>query len=316
VPAAGRHVVDHNHKSFRIVSPHQRRELRELLRVRGSGAEPILPDLAEAGAVHPRDNLREALAEAIRTPAVSARDIRYGHASQRGDPTLSWEDFKGLDCYVGGDLADKDDLTALVLAAIDKAGRLLVKPRFFLPEAVLDHPDHAEGKGPTPYRTWQKQGHLILTPGDWVDHNEVEKLIRDWIGSLGVRQVTFDQFAAGQAMASRLNEDLASPDAPIAGILHKSAPNVTDPAKDLEARVKAGPKRLRHDGNPVMDWCASNVVVSRRVDGSIIPKKEAPMSRQKIDGIDAAVNAIAPMVKPPAPDDGLEGYLASLKRAA
>jgi phage terminase large subunit-like protein len=232
------------------------------------------------------------------------------------DPTLSWDDFKGLDCYVGGDLADKDDLTALVLAAIDKAGRLLVKPRFFLPEAVLEHADHAEGKGPAPYRTWQKQGHLILTPGDWVDHNEVEKLIREWIGSLGVRQVTFDQFAAGQAMASRLNEDLASPDTPIAGILHKSAPNVTDPAKDLEARVKSGPSRLRHDGNPVMDWCASNVVVSRRVDGSIIPKKEAPMSPQKIDGVDAAINAIAPMVKPPAPDDGFEGYLASLKRAA
>jgi hypothetical protein len=38
------------------------------------------------------------------------------------DPTLSWRDFDGLDCWAGGDLADKDDITALVLAAFDRQG--------------------------------------------------------------------------------------------------------------------------------------------------------------------------------------------------
>jgi phage terminase large subunit-like protein len=229
------------------------------------------------------------------------------------DPALDWSDFDGLECCIGADLADKDDITALALAAIDAEGRLLLKPLFYLPEAVLRHPDHAEGKGPAPYRTWQAQGHLILSEGDWVDHNVIEAQIREWIARFSVRKVTFDQFAAGQAMASRLNEN---PDDPVAQILHKSAANVTDPAKDLEARVKAGPEKLRHDGNPVLAWMASNTVVSRRVDGSIIPKKETPMSPNKIDGIDAAVNAIAPMVAPPEEDNGLDGYIASLARSA
>lgn len=210
-----------------------------------------------------------------------------------GDPALDWSDFEGLDCYVGGDLADKDDITAVVLAAIDTQGRLIFKPKFWLPEAVLAHPDHAQGRSPAPYRAWAAQGHLHLTPGDWVDHGEVERQLREWLQRFSVRRLTFDQFAAAQLMASRINQDAGEP---LAEVLHKSAPKVTDPAKELEARVKAGPARLRHDGNPVMNWMASNVVVSRRIDGSILPKKESPMSANKIDGIDAVVNAIAPML--------------------
>lgn len=218
------------------------------------------------------------------------------------DPSLSWDDFKGLDCFAGGDFADKDDITALVLAALTPDGQLIMKPRFWLPSAVLDDPAHADGSGPAPYRTWVQQGHLELTEGDWVDHGEIEDVIREWNDRFSLRRVTGDQFAAFQQMASRLNADLAPPDNPLAWILHKNAKNVTDPAKELEARVKSGPAKLRHDGNPVMDWMASNAVVSRRTDGTILPKKETQDSANKIDGIDAAVNAIHPMLAVLAPE--------------
>lgn len=215
------------------------------------------------------------------------------------DPGLDWKDFEGLDCYIGGDLADKDDITALALCAIDKAGRLLVKPRFWLPEAVLRHPDHAQGRGGAPYRTWSNpellDPYLRLTPGDWVDHGEVENTVREWLDRFRVRKVTFDQFAAAQLMATRLNEDYGTPEKPIAQILHKNAKSVSDPAKDLETRVKAGPDKFRHDGNPVLTWMASNCVVSRRRDETLLPTKESQMSPNKIDGIDAVINAIQPL---------------------
>ena len=224
-----------------------------------------------------------------------------------GDATLSWDDFKGRDCWIGCDLADKDDITAAVLAAFDDAGRLIFKPRFWLPEAVLASPEHGEGRGSSQYRSWSRGDDppMNLTPGDWVDHGEVEKTVREWIETYSVRRVTFDQFAAGQLMASRLNEDLATPDRPLAYILHKKAANVTDPAKDLEARVKSGPSRLRHDNNPVMNWMASNACVARRRDETLLPIKESQMSPNKIDGIDALINAIHPATvlieeKPPA----------------
>jgi len=185
-----------------------------------------------------------------------------------------------------------------VLAAFDAHGRLIFKPKFWLPTAVLMQPEHAEGRGPAPYRTWSQGDDppLILTPGDWVDHNEVEKTAREWIDRYSIRKVTFDQFAAAQAMASRINEDLGTPDNPLAQILHKKASAVTDAAKELEARVKGGPSRLRHDSNPVMNWMASNAVVSRRRDETILPIKESQMSPNKIDGIDALVNAIHPAI--------------------
>ena len=230
------------------------------------------------------------------------------------DPTLDWKDFEGLDCWVGGDLADKDDITALVLAAFDAQDRLIFKPMFWLPEAVLESPNHAEGKGPAPYRTWVKQGHLHLTPGDWVDHNVVEAKAVEWIEGYGVRKATFDQFAAAQAMASRINENHG--DGALAGILHKKASAVTDPAKELEARVKSGPSRLRHDGNPVMNWMASNVVVSRRRDETLLPIKESQMSPNKIDGIDALVNAIQPAITPTETDAGMGDFFNSLAGAA
>jgi phage terminase large subunit-like protein len=212
-----------------------------------------------------------------------------------GDAALRWDDFDGLDCWIGGDLADKNDITALVLAAFDAEGRLIFKPKFWLPEAVLQRPDHAEGRGPAPYRTWSRGGDppLILTPGDWVDHNVVEAQAVEWIERYAVRRATFDQFAAAQAMASRLNEEYGGE---LAQILHKKASAVTDPAKELEARVMSGPTRLRHDANPVMTWMASNAVVDRRRDETILPIKESQMSPNKIDGIDALINAIAPAV--------------------
>lgn len=212
-----------------------------------------------------------------------------------GDPALDWSDFEGLDCWVGADLADKDDICALHLAAFDTSGRLLLKPKFWLPSAVLDHPDHAQGSGPAPYRTWAEQGHLTLTDGDWVDHNEIERTIREWIDRFSIRKVQGDQFAAFLQMASRLNED-CDPDRPVAAVLPKNPKTFTDPAKELEARVKSGPTRLRHDSNPVMDWMVSNAVVTRKLDGTILPKKESQSSPNKIDGVDSAITAMHPMV--------------------
>lgn len=250
---------------------------------------------------------------------------------------LGWDDFHGLECTVGADLADKDDITAVVLIGQHEDGKIVVKPKFFIPSAALIRETQSD-TGQSTYGVWaghnggppldedeleglpplfeldddgkpiwdkplkelppEWQGDLLTTPGDFVDHNTVEMFIRWLVATQSVRKITFDQFAAAQLMASRLNEDLGSPDEPIAAVLHKSAANVTNPAKELEARVRAKDpaKHIGHDGNPVMTWMVSNAVVTRHVNGTIIPKKESPESANKIDGVDAMINAIAPLV--------------------
>jgi phage terminase large subunit-like protein len=283
-------------------------------------ANPLL------GAAVQLDELRQYAIEAQNSPSAEGEfktkrlNLWIGAASAWlnvgqwiacGDDTLRLRDFRGLDCYIGTDLSDKDDITAIVLAALDRGGRLLLKTWFYLPEEVLTRPGAAEKDQQALYRQWKEAGKLITTPGDFIDHRVIARKISRLKRALAVHKATGDQYV-WPVVASGLNEEHDDGDG-FAVVLPKNAKNCSTPAKDLEARVKAGPRQLWHDANPVMTWMAGNAVVDRRVDGSILPKKEKPMSPNKIDGIDAAVNAIAPMTLPPE-DDGpdIDSYLASV----
>lgn len=211
-------------------------------------------------------------------------------------------DFRNLDCYLGADLSDKDDVTSMVLVA-RRGEQLLMKSWHWLPEEALKRASQTERENVTLYQQWRAQGALFVTAGDWIDHNKIERHIRRLKNALNIKRLTFDQFSAAQSMAVRLNEDFGDGDNPFAVILPKNARNVTDPAKDLEERHKVGQKLLLHDGNPVMTWMAGNVVVTRHVNGTIIPKKPDQDSKAKIDGIDAAVNANAPLMEAPVNDE-------------
>jgi phage terminase large subunit-like protein len=54
--------------------------------------------------------------------------------------------------------------------------------------------------------------------------------------------------------------------------------------------------KFRHDGDPCLKWMASNTVVTRGVNGSILPKKERQESPNKIDAIDATIMGLAGMI--------------------
>lgn len=256
------------------------------------------------------DELREYAIEAKENPGQQAEfatkrlNIWLGAASAwlnvskwtaRSDPTLRLRDFRGLDCFLGADLADKDDITAVALCAIDRDGRLLIKTWFFLPEAALERDNQSEKETVDLYKQWKDGRWLWTTPGDFVDHKRVQRLISRLKRSLGAKKLHGDQFAGMQIMASGLNADFSDGEAAFAEILAKNAKNMTDQAKDLEARVNAKADLLRHDGNPVMTWMIGNAVVEHKVNGSILPKKEKPNSQNKIDGVDALINAMKPM---------------------
>lgn len=211
------------------------------------------------------------------------------------DKSLTLEGFKGLDCYIGIDLSSVSDMSAIALAALDPDGCLLVKTWFFLPEAVLQREGQSDRDNVTLYKQWHADGHLITTPGDMIDDALIEAHVRMLYDELIVHKITADQWATSFSMAARLNADLGED---VAVILPKRPANTTDPARAIEARHELGPTRLRHDGNPAMDWCASNAMVDRRRDNSLMPIKSSKNSKQKIDGVDAMINATAPILLP------------------
>ena len=64
--------------------------------------------------------------------------------------------------------------------------------------------------------------------------------------------------------------------------------NLSEPTKELGAAMQAG--RIRHDGNPVLAWCISNVVGHLDARGNVYPRKARP--EQKIDAAVALIMAL------------------------
>jgi phage terminase large subunit-like protein len=204
------------------------------------------------------------------------------------DPTLTLEAFAGEPCWIGGDLAQLDDLAAVALV-FQRDDRLVAFVRCYLPAGVV-----ADRARRVPeYRLWKERGELVITEGTMIDYARIEVDLRAWCAQFQVRDICFDQFGSVQIAGALFNNGLPARTEP------KNAKTCTAPARELEARVTHG--RFRHDGNTCLRWQASNVVVSRGVDDSVVPKKEAAESPHKIDAIDALVSAIGGVLRAQAP---------------
>ena len=195
------------------------------------------------------------------------------------DPTLRLEDFAGHPCWIGADLAQRDDLAAVALL-FERDGCLIAFVRNYLPAGVV----LARARAVPEYRIWRDRGELVTLDGEIIDYNRVEADIRGWCQQFQVRDICFDEFGSLQISAALYNDGLPARTEP------KRARTCTPPARELQTRVDHG--LFRHDGNTCLRWQASNVVVTRGIDDSLVPKKEAKMSPHKIDAIDALVSAI------------------------
>lgn len=201
------------------------------------------------------------------------------------DSSLKIEDFYGRDAYIGNDLSSKRDTTASVLLTHTDEGFPVWFGRFYLPRenvAEFAHSKHAH------YAAWAKQGLFILTDGNYVDYNRVESDIDEWYKLFNVLETGFDQYGSTQIASNLEGKGQQTT------ILPYNCKNITPAALELEGMIQSG--LCRHNGDPVMKWMASNAVVDRRVDGSILPKKESKDSKNKIDGIAALLTAWARMI--------------------
>lgn len=204
------------------------------------------------------------------------------------DAALRLEDFLGEPCWIGGDLSDCNDITAKVLL-FRRDALTIAFPTFYLPADLVA----AKASAATAhYAAWARDGYLELTDGNAIDHNRVGADLRDDCARFDVRALVFDRFQSAQMMTA-----LATDGFP-AIVLPKNAVNWTPPCQELEKIVLAG--LFRHTGHPVYRWMASNACVSRRIDKSLLTKKDTPMSANKIDGIDATIAGMYSMLLPPA----------------
>lgn len=243
------------------------------------------------------DNLQRDLADAIRYPSrqngfktkhcnlwVNAKMAWLNQLDwdRAAVPGLSLDDFKGRSCYAGIDLASKCDIAdiAVVFREKDDAGRDLwtLFNRHYLPEGAV------QGDGPNQeaYERWVIEGHLITTEGEELDFDVIREDTKDIAGAHQVEEIAYDKWRATQ-LAHQLMRDGAEVVEVGGGI---QTMNLA--MRELEAALVSG--RVRHNGDPVLAWMASNVV-AHEYKGCITPTKES--SPKKIDGMVAILMAMS-----------------------
>ena len=211
-----------------------------------------------------------------------------------GDSSLRIEDFRGLPCWMGVDLASKRDITAEVLIFLKPNGsadHYYAFGRYFLPELVASDPKHQH------YQKWKLNGHLHVTPGRVINYDAItEQVIAD-VREYRPKELGFDPWNAEQFSQRVVTKT---------GVTSVEIPNqvrfLSEPMKQLEALIID--ERFHHDANPALAWMMSNVVAHTDKKDNIFPNKERAES--KIDGAVAVIMALSrSLISPPLIEAGI-----------
>lgn len=212
------------------------------------------------------------------------------------NPAIEWEDFLEAETYVAVDVAQSRDIAAVVAIGRRKSdGVVILKGMYFYPEEAVESSPIAMMSG------WAREAHIIATDGSVTDYNRLQAEIESMVGETKAQMACFDR-----ALAVHLMQNLAATLGE--GSVLEIPQNVQtyDPAmKELERLVLSG--RFEHDGNPVLSWMVSNVVVQRNYKDEIFPRKAGgKTSEGKIDGAVAAFMGMSRLLAPT--EDGTSVY--------
>lgn len=217
---------------------------------------------------------------------AAALDLTKWRAA--ADPEQSIEDFAGEPCYIGIDLATRQDFSCVVIV-FPRGRKLHVFARHFLNRAVIDAPGNEQ------LWAWMNEGRILTSPeAGELDLNMVQAFVLSLIGeatdgfefpllNLNIQQVIYDPQFAHQMVATFEAKGLVCVE------LQTKARNMNEPFNRLISAVDDG--RLITDGDPVLEWMAGNTLQKKVPGGDYIyPTRANP--EEKIDGIVALINAL------------------------
>ena len=192
--------------------------------------------------------------------------------------TVDPDELLGRKCYMGLDLASSIDVAAAALLFPSDDGYDVLM-RYWIPR---DNAHARDRRDRVPYTAWARDGYITMTDGDVIDQPK----IREEIIALGERY-NIQEIAIDRWNASQITTELQG-----AGFdmvpFGQGFQSMASPTKELEVLVHSG--KLRHGGDPVLRWMASNVAVETDAADNIKPSKKK--SPEKIDGIVALVMAL------------------------
>lgn len=197
---------------------------------------------------------------------------------QKCNGPVNLGELERVPCWGGLDLASTTDIAALRLVW-KLNGMLLTWGRRWVPESAVRHRTE---RGTVPYAGWVEAGHLIQTEGDVTDYGVIEADVLSCLERFNVQQIAYDPWNA-----SDLVNRLTAANAPMIQFIQ--GPKSYHPAiQALERAYLVG--KLAHGGDPVLQWCASNLVP--RYDANLNMAPDKKRSADKIDDIVALLMAV------------------------
>lgn len=191
------------------------------------------------------------------------------------------ERLRGRKCVGGLDLSSTRDLTALVLVFPDDEGQKFEALCWFWVPG--DNLRERQMQDRVPYPVWRDKGYIEAPEGKAIDKNYVAFEIGQLVTEFDIEAIAYDRWRI-EDLKKLLSEESIDVNLVEWGQGFKDM----GPAVDHLETVVLN-KQLSHD-NPVLDWCASNVVISSDPAGARKINKER--SREKVDGMVALAMAM------------------------
>lgn len=194
------------------------------------------------------------------------------------DETFDIDDMEGRKCYAAMDLASTTDTATFVMLFPD-GDHFNLWLDVWIP---ADRAKEREDRDRVPYMTWAKAGHLKTTPGNVIDYDYIKRDIAAHRKRFDIQAIAYDPWNATQiALQLKDNEGMNMLE------FRQGYQSMNEPMKVFEKLVIE--KRIRHCGNPVLRWMASNVAAKIDPAGNIKPDKAKSTGR--IDGMVSAIMA-------------------------
>jgi phage terminase large subunit-like protein len=191
------------------------------------------------------------------------------------DPNLRIDDFRGLPCRMGIDLASHIDLTTIALVFYRDQKYFLFE-KTFIPEGSVKLLKSVM------YDEWIANGYLIQTPGNAINNDFIREEAEKLVKLFRVQECLYDTWNATE-MAQKLSNKVEMVK------FGMNVGNLSEPMKKLDAYAADG--KIVHNGSPLMRWCMGNVVAKYDHNDNVYPRKNHV--KLKIDPVIATLMALA-----------------------
>lgn len=192
---------------------------------------------------------------------------------------INW--WVGRNVSVGIDVSEVNDLTSMTLTCLDDDERLAWYSLYFMPRAKARERGRKDG---IEYDRWAEEGKILLTDQPRTDLRAIcDQLVMIRDLGINITHVAMD-FWQTLYFRNLLVAEGFSPE-----WFQQSYALFNGPCKELERRMLGGD--LRHDGNPITEWCIGNVTVASDNSGNIKPVKRYGQVK-RVDGVVSGLEAV------------------------